>query len=50
MGKDLTGVRSPHRKHMPDKVGSDIDVPTSLRGIAEKASLNVDADVKMYQK
>ena len=25
---------------MPDKVGSDIDVPTSLRGIAEKASLN----------
>ena len=36
----MTGVRSPHRKHMPDKVGSDIDVPTSLRGIAEKASLN----------
>ena len=25
---------------MPDKAGSDIDVPTSLRGIAKTASLN----------
>jgi group II intron reverse transcriptase/maturase len=40
MVKDLTEVRSPQRKHMPDKVGSDIDVQTSLRGIAKKASLN----------
>jgi retron-type reverse transcriptase len=40
MVKDLTEVRSPQRKHMPDKVGSGIDVPTSLRGIAKKASLN----------
>jgi len=40
MGKDLTGVRSSQRKHMPDKAGSDIDVLTSLRGIAKTASLN----------
>ena len=39
MGKDLTGVRSPHRKLMPDKVGSDIDVPTSLRAITIKAKV-----------
>jgi len=40
MGKDLTGVRSPQRKHMPDKAGSDIDVQTSLWGIAKTARLN----------
>ncbi len=40
MVKDLTEVRSPQRKHMPDKAGSDIDVQTSLRGIAKTASLN----------
>jgi len=40
MGKDLTEARSSQRKHMPDKAGSDIDVPTSLRGIAKTASLN----------
>ena len=40
MVKDLTGVRSLQRKHMPDKAGSDIDVQTSLRGIAKTASLN----------
>jgi RNA-directed DNA polymerase len=39
-GKDLTEVRSPQRKHMPDTAGSDIDVQTSLRGIAKTASLN----------
>ena len=37
MVKDLTEVRSLQRKHMPDKAGSDIDVQTSLRGIALKA-------------
>jgi group II intron reverse transcriptase/maturase len=40
MVKDLTEVRSPQRKHTPDKAGSGIDVPTSLRGIAKTASLN----------
>jgi len=40
MVKDLTEVRSPQRKHMPDKAGSEIDVRTSLRGIAKTASLN----------
>jgi len=40
MVKDLTEVRSLQRKHMPDKAGSDIDVQTSLRGIAKTASLN----------
>lgn len=40
MVKDLTEERSPHRKHRPDKAGSGIDVPTSLRGIAKTASLN----------
>ena len=38
MGKDLTGVRSPQRKHMPDKVGSGQRVQTSLRGIVTTAS------------
>jgi len=40
MGKDLTEVRSPQRKHMPDKAGSELNVQTSLRGIAKTASLN----------
>ena len=35
MGKDLTGVRSPQRKLMPDTVGSDNHKPTSLWGIAK---------------
>jgi len=37
MGKDLTEVRSPQRKLMPDTVGSDQHKPTSLRGIANRA-------------
>jgi len=37
MGKDLTEVRSPQRKLVPDTVGSEQDKPTSLRGIAERA-------------
>jgi RNA-directed DNA polymerase len=40
MGKDVTEVRSPHRKLMPDTVGSDNHQPTSLRGIANKARVN----------
>ena len=40
MVKDLTEVRSSQRKHVPDKVGSDLDVQTSLRRIAKTASLN----------
>ena len=36
-GKDLTEVRSPQRKLVPDTVGSDPDKPTSLRGIANRA-------------
>ena len=40
MVKDLTEVRSPQRKHVPDTAGSDIHVPTSLRGIVKTASLN----------
>ncbi len=37
MGKDLTEVRSPQRKLMPDTVGSERCEPTSLRGIAKRA-------------
>jgi len=37
MGKDLTEVRSAHRKLMPDSVGSEHHEPTSLRAIANKA-------------
>ena len=39
MGKDLTGVRSPHRKLMPDKlyVGLGQHETTSLWGIAKRA-------------
>jgi RNA-directed DNA polymerase len=40
MGKDVTEVRSPQRKLMPDKVGSDHHQPTSLRGIANKARVD----------
>jgi len=40
MGKDLTEVRSPQRKLVPDTVGSEICKPTSLRGIANKAKAN----------
>jgi group II intron reverse transcriptase/maturase len=40
MGKDVTEVRSPQRKRMPDKVGSEPHQPTSLRGIANKARVN----------
>ncbi len=35
--KDLTEVRSPQRKLVPDTVGSDQGKPTSLRGIANRA-------------
>ena len=31
-GKDVTEVRSPHRKLLPDTVGPDPQEPTSLRG------------------
>jgi group II intron reverse transcriptase/maturase len=37
MGKDLTEVRSPQRKLVPDKVGLEQYEQTSLRGIATKA-------------
>ena len=37
MGKDLTEVRSPERKLMPNIAGSEIHEPTSLQGIAAKA-------------
>jgi len=37
MGKDLTEVRSPQRKLVPDTAGPDYCKPTSLRGIANKA-------------
>lgn len=37
MGKDLTEVRSPQRKLMPDRVGPEQHKQTSLRGIADKA-------------
>ena len=40
MGKDLTGVRSPQRKHMPDTAGSDKHMQTSLRGIVRTARFN----------
>jgi len=36
-GKDVTEVRRPHRKLMPDTVGPDLHEPTSLRGIANTA-------------
>ena len=36
-GKDVTEVRSPQRKLVPDIVGSDHRKPTSLRAIADKA-------------
>jgi RNA-directed DNA polymerase len=36
-GKDLTEVRSPQRKLMPDTVGLAHHEPTSLRGIALRA-------------
>ena len=37
MGKDLTEVRSPERKLMPNIAGSETHEPTSLQGIAAKA-------------
>ncbi len=37
MGKDLTEVRSPQRKLVPDKVGLGLYEQTSLRGRAIKA-------------
>ena len=40
MGKDLTEVRSPQRKLVPDKVGLGQYEQTSLRGIAIKARAN----------
>ncbi len=39
-GKDLTEVRSPQRKLVPDKVGLGKCEQTSLRGIATKAKAN----------
>ena len=42
MGKDLTEVRSPQRKLVPDTVGPDKDKPTSLRGIANRAKARKD--------
>jgi RNA-directed DNA polymerase len=40
MGKDLTEVRSPQRKLVPDNVGLGQYEPTSLRGIAIKARVD----------
>ncbi len=40
MGKDVTEVRSPQRKFMPDKAGLDQHEQTSLRGIAQTAAAN----------
>jgi Reverse transcriptase (RNA-dependent DNA polymerase) len=40
MGKDVTGVRRPHRTLLPDTVGSEHQKPTSLRGIANKARVD----------
>ncbi len=40
MGKDLTEVRSPQRKLVPDNVGLEQYEQTSLRGIAIKAKAN----------
>jgi RNA-directed DNA polymerase len=40
MGKDLTEVRSPQRKLVPDNVGLGQYEPTSLRGIAIKAKVD----------
>ncbi|MDP2630734.1 MAG: reverse transcriptase domain-containing protein [Candidatus Uhrbacteria bacterium] len=40
MGKDLTEVRSPQRKLVPDNVGPEIYEQTSLRGIAIKAKVS----------
>ena len=40
MGKDLTEVRSPQRKLVPDNVGLGQYEQTSLRGIANKAKAN----------
>jgi RNA-directed DNA polymerase len=40
MGKDVTEVRSPHRKLMPDTVGPEKHKPTSLLGIANKARVD----------
>ena len=37
MGKGVTGIRSSQRKHVPDIVGLDKDMQTSLRRIANKA-------------
>lgn len=39
-GKDLTEVRSPQRKLVPDNVGLEEYEQTSLRGIATKAKVN----------
>ncbi len=39
MGKDLTEVRSPQRKLVPDKVGLEQCEQTSLRGISTKAEV-----------
>jgi RNA-directed DNA polymerase len=38
MGKDMTEVRRPHRTLLPDRVGSEDQKPTSLQGIANKAT------------
>jgi len=40
MGKGVTGIRSSQRKHVPDKVGLDQSMQTSLRRIANKARKN----------
>jgi len=40
LGKNLTEVRSPQRKLVPDKAGLEKYEQTSLRGIANKAKAN----------
>lgn len=42
MGKDLTEVRSPQRKLVPDTVGAGKDKRTSLRGRANRAKARKD--------
>ncbi len=48
MGKDLTEVRSPQRKLVPDKVGLEQYEQTSLRGIAIKAKVRGNIGFKTF--
>ncbi len=50
MGKDLTEVRSPQRKLVPDIVGLGQYEPTSLRGIAIKERIDDAAFLNLIRK